>query len=190
MAGTGKRAWLEGRTIVVIDETGVMLQPLVRRTWALVGMTPQLVSSARRERWSVIGAITLSPERQRLGLYFQAFDRNINGEDCELFVWSLHQQLRRRLLVVWDGLSAHKTAALRLQDVGDRVVFERFPAYAPALNPVEYLWSHTKYSKLANFCAVDSAELGERAANALLETRREQRLLRSFFHAAELTLCF
>jgi len=174
----------------VIDETGIMLQPVVRRTWSLIGVTPLLIPSYKHDRWSVIGALTVSPERRRLGLYFQHFDHNIRGEDCERFVGSLHQQLRRPLLVVWDGLSAHKTAANLLADKGDRIVFERFPAYAPELNPVEYLWSHTKYGRLANLCADDFHDLGSRSVQALYDTRCEKHLLLSFFRAAELTLCF
>ncbi|MCZ7684238.1 MAG: transposase [Sandaracinaceae bacterium] len=107
-----------------------MLQPTVRRTWAPSGQTPLLVPSAKHDRWSIITALTVSPDRQRLGLYFQGFAENITGEHCELFVWAIHQQVRRPLLVVWDGLSAHATAANALQDCGDRILFERFPAYS------------------------------------------------------------
>jgi transposase len=167
-----------------------MLQPTVRRTWAPSGQTPLLVPSAKHDRWSIITALTVSPDRQRLGLYFQGFAENITGEHCELFVWAIHQQVRRPLLVVWDGLSAHATAANALQDRGDRILFERLPAYSPQLNPVEFVWSHTKHGKMANFCPLDFAQLGDRVSDTLLETRREQRLLRSFFDHAALTLEF
>lgn len=188
MALAGKKARDEGRALVLIDESGFMLQPCVRRTWAPRGQTPLLVPWHRHDRWSVISAITISPERQRLGLYFQGFNRNITGADCELFVWALHQQLRKPLLVIWDGLNAHKTAANALKDVGERIEFQRLPAYAPQLNPVEFLWSHTKHGRMANFCADSFADLGDRTAATLLETRGQQAILRSFFHAADLTL--
>lgn len=93
-----------------------MLQPTVRRTWAPSGQTPLLVPSGKHDRWSIITALTVSPDRQCLGLYFRGFAENITGEHCELFVWAIHQQVRRPLLVVWDGLSAHTTAANALQD--------------------------------------------------------------------------
>ena len=41
-----KKARQEGRSIVLIDESGFMMQPLVRRTWAPVGVTPVHVASA------------------------------------------------------------------------------------------------------------------------------------------------
>lgn len=163
-----------------------MLQPLVRRTWAAKGLTPELVASAKHDRWSVITALTVSPERKHLGLYFQGFLHNICGDDCEIFVRALHQQLRRPLLVVWDGLNAHKTAANALAN--DAIVFERFPPYAPQLNPVEFVWAHTKHGQLANVCPMDWLDLGVHVASALHATRRNQRLMRSFFQSANLSL--
>ncbi len=72
----------------------------------------------------------------------------------------------------------------------ESILFERLPAYSPQLNPVEFVWSHTKHGKMANFCPLDFAQLGDRVSDTLLETRREQRLLRSFFDHAALTLEF
>lgn len=173
----------------MIDETGMMLQPVVRRTWAPVGQTPVLIPYARHDRWSVIAAITLSPQRQRVGLYFEMLDRNVCGDDCERFLRTLHRRVGRPLLVVWDGLSAHKTAQRRVTD-DHRFRFARFPPYSPQLNPVEYLWSNIKYGVLSNFCPDDVDELGSRAMEVLLDTRHEQHLLRSFFDAASLTLAY
>ncbi len=184
--GKGRR---RGRTLVVIDETGLMMQPTYRRTWAPAGETPIIVPSAKHDRWSVIGALTISPERRRLGLYFLGFDHNITGDDCESFIWSLHQHLRKPLLVVvWDGLSGHRTAARRFVDEPHRAVFQRLPPYAPQLNPVEWLWSHTKFGRMANFCPDSFEHLGDRVASTLLDTRSEHELLRSFFQGANLSL--
>ncbi len=33
-----------------------------------------------------------------------------------------------------------------------RIVLERLRAYAPELNPVEYLWAYAKQRELANLC--------------------------------------
>ena len=54
-----------------------MLQPVVRRTWAPRGQTPIQYSWDRRDRLSVISAITVLPQFRRLGLYFNVFDHNI-----------------------------------------------------------------------------------------------------------------
>src|SRR5262249_15807620 len=57
---------------VLIDESGFRLGPLVRRTQAPVGQTPILeVPGRSRERVSVIAALTVSPLRRHLSLYWR-----------------------------------------------------------------------------------------------------------------------
>jgi transposase len=47
----------------------------------------------------------------------------------------------------WDGLQAHRSRLVRehvdLQH--RRIALERLPAYAPQLNPVEYIWGYLKH---------------------------------------------
>ena len=57
--------------LVLIDEAGCFLNPLVRRSWARRGKTPVLDSWGRhRDKVSVIGAVTLSSVARRPGFYF------------------------------------------------------------------------------------------------------------------------
>jgi len=56
-----------------------MLIPPVQRTWAPRGRTPVLRHSYRRDRLSIIGGLTMSPVRQRLGLYFQIYPWNVTA---------------------------------------------------------------------------------------------------------------
>jgi hypothetical protein len=53
-----------------------MLTPLARRTFAPRGETPIQKCWNRHDRLSAISAITVSPERHRLGLYFQLIEPN------------------------------------------------------------------------------------------------------------------
>jgi hypothetical protein len=55
--------------LVLIDETGLFLQPFVRRTWAPKGQTPVLLADDRH-KGSVIGGVSVSPQTSRLGFYF------------------------------------------------------------------------------------------------------------------------
>ncbi|MEU0375300.1 transposase [Streptomyces sp. NPDC006283] len=55
-----------------------------------------------------------------------------------------------RVVLVRDGLSAHWSRAMRAWVVEqDWLTLERLPAYAPELNPVEWLWSSLKKRELA-----------------------------------------
>ena len=51
-----------------MDQSGFMLQPTRRRTWALSGHTPIHKVWDRHDRLSVQAAVTLH-RRQRLGVY-------------------------------------------------------------------------------------------------------------------------
>ena len=162
-----------------------MLQPLVRRTWAPRGNRPVMYCWDRHDRLSVIAGLTLSARRRRIGLYFAVHRQNIKTPGVKTFIRQVQRQVGRPLIVVMDRLSAHKSAAKELAD-NDRFAFEWLPAYAPDLNPVEQLWSHTKYTDLANYIPDDLLDLEVEAEMSLHGTRREQIRLRAFFHGARL----
>jgi len=166
-----------------------MLQPTVRRTWAPKGQTPIHHSWDRRDRLSAISAITVSPQRKRLGLHFDILDHNVKTEDFEWFVVSLLRKLGRPIILVMDRYQVHRSAARRLgARFGKRIRIEWLPPYAPELNPDEQVWNRAKYTDLANFIPDDIYELGHALAGSLRKTRDEQSLLRSFFKHAKLPL--
>ncbi len=166
-----------------------MLQPLVRRTWAPRGKTPIHYSWDRHDRLSVISAITLSPQRRHFGLYFDIHDQNINTDAFEVFVRWLRRQIRRGIILVMDRWSVHRSGARRLVErLGSKLCVEWLPAYAPDLNPVEQVWSHTKYADLANYIPDDVEALAYEVMDSLEQAGGRQQLLRSFFDHAELKL--
>ena len=60
------------------------------------------------------------------------------------------------------------------------------PAYAPHLNPVEFIWSYLKYGRLANFVPKDLRHLDQTVQAHLSEVRRRPRLLKSLWLGSEL----
>jgi transposase len=169
----------------------LLLSPLVRRTLAPKGKTPQLiVSGQRRQKVSVISALTLSPRRGRLGLYFRTIPKgSFNGESVAAFVRQLLRHLRGRVIVVWDRWSAHRGSAIQtvLAD-HPRLELAYLPAYAPELNPVEYLWSHLKWSELCNFVPQDADDLDRAIGPTLRKTTQIRPLLLGFWQAAKLSM--
>jgi transposase len=173
--------------MVFLDETGLMLQPLVRRTWAPEGQTPVMYSWDRHDRLSVIAGLSLSARKHRIGLYFTAHEKNVTAEEVEAFLRDVQRHLRRHLIVVMDRWSVHRKAAKAL--AGDeRFRIEWLPPYAPELNPVEYVWDHTKYCDLANYIPDELLDLKLELDWSMHQTRERPELLRSFFHAAELRI--
>lgn len=165
-----------------------MLQPVVRRTWALRGKTPVHRSWDRHDRLSVISALTVSSKRRRIGLYFSVHSDNIRAKEAGKFVRRLRRQLGgRKLLLVWDRLNTHRSAAPHLTR-SDAISIEWLPAYAPDLNPVEAVWRHAKYADLANFIPDDIGHLHAELAVSLTRQRHDRDLLRGFFSHAGLPL--
>jgi hypothetical protein len=56
-----------------------MLTPTVRRTFAPRGKTSISKSWDRHDRFSAISAVTISPKKQHLGLYFRLLPDNVNA---------------------------------------------------------------------------------------------------------------
>jgi len=162
-----------------------MLQPTVRRTWAPKSQTPIQYSWDRRDRLSVISAISVSAKKRRLGLYFDMQDVNIRADDFEAFVAELLVHFPKGMILVIDRWMVHRSGVRRL---GKRIDPEWLPAYAPELNPVEQIWNYSKYSQLANFIPDHIEDLADRLEVSLSHQAKQQNLLRSFFHCAKLKI--
>ena len=166
-----------------------MLQPVRRRTWAPRGHTPVQKSWDRRDRLSVGAALTVSPRRRRMGLYFRIHSHNIRfGEAIEL-ITLVHRHLRRRFILVLDRYNVHRKAVRLLREKHPAWFdAEWLPAYAPELNPVEQVWNHSKYSDLANFIPDDVDHLQRELDGSIRGQCCNVGLLRSFFKHAGLSL--
>jgi len=163
-----------------------MLQPLVRRTWAPRGETPVHRSWDRHDRLSVITALTVSPSRRRVDMFFMILPTNVCAEHMVGFIRALRREIPKKLLLVWDRLGVHRSAAKTLQRHADLAI-EWLPPYAPDLNPVEQVWNHSKHSTLANYIPDDIFDL-ENAVIASLTLQDDEQQLRRYFQHAKLFL--
>ena len=187
---TSGRRWSKKRaTVVLIDETGLLLNPLVRRTWARVGRTPVVGGWGRhRRRVSVIGAVTVSPHARRVGFHFATQeDGYFTAAKVVAFLRHLLRHLRGPVVVVWDGGRNHQgeevKAFLRRHK---RVRLVRLPAYSPHLNPVEAVWSWLKWGRLANFVPDDLSALDDWIVEYLVELKHCPEWLRALWERSEL----
>lgn len=170
-----------------------MLTPTVRRTLAPRGQTPIHYSWDRRDRISSISVVTVSPKRKRLGLYFTLLpdNENVHATDTVLFLRQLKRHIPGKLTIVWDRGNVHD----RSRDVRKylakhpEIVTERFPSYAPELNPDEGVWCHIKYSRLPNFAPRNTMHLRRRLHVEFRLLRKKPKLLASFIQKAKLPIC-
>lgn len=166
-----------------------MLQPLRRRTWAPRGRTPILRAWDRRDRLSTIGALTISPRKRRLSLYFRWQQGNVSAEDLVAFVRQLHRHLGTPITLVWDRSGPHRKAArLLLAGRAQWLRIEWLPAYAPELNPSEQVWNHAKGVDLANDPADDLGQLTTAVRASFAKQRQSHALLLAYFKHAQLKI--
>jgi len=166
-----------GSELLFVDESGLSNEPNVARTWAPKGSRPKLKHSAKKRKLSTIFAITMDAE-----LYFSVYPYDITGAEVILFLDTLTKRIPKMMLL-WDNASIHRSMEVKeyLHMVRHKVETRRFPAYAPELNPDEYVLSHLKCKELANFCPTSEGEmkLGLRKAIARIMRRPQliQRLM-------------
>lgn len=122
-------------------------------TWALKGKTPIIASTGSWKNLSLSGIIITTPAGNRPQFFLRIFGGSMKALDILQFVKELKRHLcGKKLLLFWDGLPAHRAKVItdHLKKQKSWLRAERFPAYAPELNPIEYLWSAMKRRDLAN----------------------------------------
>ncbi|GAB3809386.1 IS630 family transposase [Micromonospora zhanjiangensis] len=155
MAGGKTVAAQRDAWICFEDEAGQTLRPPKARTWGRRGHTPQIpVSGKGSGRVSIAGLACYKPGQRPRLIYRTITHRGRKNErrsfgerDYISLLDAAHQQLRGPIVLVWDNLNTHISAAMRQMIAArDWLHVIRLPAYAPDLNPTEQVWSHLKRS--------------------------------------------
>lgn len=180
------RAAEEGRTLVFVDESGFYLLPGRVRTYGPKGQTPIVHQWQTRDHLSVMGGLT--PDGR---IFTWVRRRPLTGLDTVAFLEHLGREIGGPALVVWDRSPIHRRAEVRafVELVGTAgLTVDSLPAYAPDLNPVEWLWGHLKRVEMKNLVCLDLEELHEELHLAVGRVRRKHRLVPAFFEGAGLVL--
>jgi transposase len=182
LARNKKKARQERRTIVFVDESGLSERPHRVRTWSPRGQTPVLQYTFNWKCLSAIAGITI------WNFYFRLYPGSIKAPQVIEFLGHLQRHMGGKLTVIWDGLPVHRSRRVRefVDQQRGRIHLEGLPAYAPELNPVEYIWGYCKQHELPNLCPKDFAQLSHAARRALSRMRRRPTLVASFWKQAEL----
>jgi len=158
----------------------------VARTWAPKGSTPIVRYVYKHDRISAISALAVSPKRRRLALYLHLRTHNLTGLDVRVFLTHLLRHLRGPVVLLWDRGTIHRrsevTQWIRRHP---RLQVEPFPAYAPELNPAEYVWNQADRA-LANSAPTDVVQLHGMLRHSVRRIRGSQTLLWSCIYASDL----
>lgn len=159
------------------------MSPVVKRTWAKIGQTPRISHKTRSHtKVTAIGAVAVRHSGRRARIMFRLLKaRNANSTVFVQFLTQLLQNIRGKIIVVWDRLVAHRSRIVnRWLSRQSRIQTEFFPPYAPELNPVEYLWSYLKMNGLANLAATDLDHLYRQTKISICCIRKNKNLARAF----------
>ena len=140
LAAHQKKARRQGAHIALIDESGLLMAPLVRRTWAPRGQTPDLVQSsgALARRSPSRRRCGCRRRRDRLGLYFHTLaDGYFDNWYVTAFLEAMLHDLAGRFVVVWDGGPMHKGDPIQRLEAhfADRLSLERSAAVGADAQP-------------------------------------------------------
>jgi transposase len=196
--GEGSRlAAATGAYVCFEDEAGQNLRPPRARTWAPRGRTPVVsVSGKGSGRVSVAGLVCLRPGARDHLFYRIRIHRGRKGErrsmseaDYADLITAAHQELHAPVILIWDNLNTHISAAMRAL-IGARsgwLTEVRLPAYAPELNPAEGVWANMK-NGLGNLAAADVDQLAAIIKNRLKRIQYRPALIKGFLAQTGLTL--
>jgi len=191
LAAHQKKAYRLNATLVFLDESGVLMAPILRRTWSPCGHTPELRQRTRsHQKVSVVAVIAVNSARNRLQLCFRCHpNTNVASPEIIGFLRCLLRQIPGQLILIWDRFNPHRSAATSaFLAKHPRIHPEFFPPYAPELNPTEYFWSYLKTNPLANLAPPDLSTLTRRTRASGRSIQQSQSLLRSFVRHAPFSL--
>lgn len=177
------------KTLIFFDEAGVSDRPTVRRTWAPRGRTPIIASAGGWKTRHVMSAIAGEANGQRLRLLFLVRPSAVRSPDIVQYLQRIKRHLNgRRAIILMDGLKAHWSETVRtfLKKERSWLEAERFPSYAPELNPMEYGWSAFRTKDTANVASATAASLDRLIRRGLTRIGRNQSVLRGCLKASGL----
>jgi hypothetical protein len=126
--------------LVFADETGFLMEPTARRTFAPRGRRPIQVITDKHGKVSTIGAIVISPARDTIRLIYNHLPDNDNfeGESVAQFVRTLHSAFYGPMTLLWDRTCIHWCRPVeKYLDEERELLLEALPPYAPKLNPAD-----------------------------------------------------
>src|SRR5438128_2846559 len=175
-----RRAKRLGAKIFFLDEAGFQSDPPLGRTYGLKGETPVVVTSGQRQSLNVISAVNARGE-----FWAATYTGKLNAESFVLFLENFMKRRSGKIFLVIDGHPAHKAKRVNayVSAWEGRLELHPLPAYAPDLNPDEFVWSHMKNNGVSKKPLKKNESLSSRIEEDLNKIKGNPELVRSFFCA-------
>jgi len=179
IARNEKKAKEENRVIIYADEGGVNLLPSVQKTYSEKGKTPILIDACKYTHLSVASGISEDGD-----IIYQVRQNSFNGLAMVLFLKEITKQVKKKVLIIWDGAKIHTCEAVKkflTEQKSDKIWLVKTPPYSPELNADELVWNYLKNVELKNVCCKGILELRARTIIGLESIKSKKEIVKSFF---------
>jgi transposase len=175
-----RRAKAENAEIHWGDQLGARSDHQAGRSYGRRGMTPVIPGTGKRFSANMMSSIT-----NRGHLCFVVFKGRFNSDRFIFFCRRLLRQRRRKIFLILDGHSVHRSAQSRAWLSANRHRIRVFflPGYSPELNPDEYLNNDVKTNAIGRRRPTDEPELIANLHAYLRDTQRRPNIVRKYFRA-------
>ncbi|WP_326635026.1 IS630 family transposase [Streptosporangium sp. NBC_01755] len=172
-----------GALVLFADEMSMRVDHRAGTTWGLIGQTPVVCAGAQRRSVKMFSAVA-ADGTLRYRLWHGSMDR-------WAFLGFCAQLLRTvigPIFLVVDGSSIHTAAAVRdfIARTGGRLRLFFLPAYAPDLNPDEWVNQNIK-ARVAREAVADEHELAAAMHSGMHRLQKRPDIVRAFFTDPHLT---
>jgi transposase len=171
-----RKAKKEKAEIYFGDETGVRSDHHTGKSYSLKGQTPVVKKTGQRFGLNMISAVSAKG-----GKRFMIFKGRFNSEVYIMFLRQLIKKSERKLFLIVDNYSPHKTNRVKqwLKKYKDKIEVFYLPAYSPELNPDELLNQDLKTNGTGKTRASNTHELRENVKSHLKKLSKTK--IKSFF---------
>lgn len=162
------------------DETGLCNTDHQGRGCSPKGQTPVIRLNARRERVSLISAITNQGK-----VRFMLYDETMNAQAFIKFCKRLIKDAGKKICLIPDNLRVHHSNAVRewVERHKEQIRLFFMPSYSPELNPDEYLNCDLKAGVCSKTPARSKSQLKSHALSHLrMLQKKPQRVAKYFKH--------
>ena len=133
------------------------------------------------------GLIRFTPLGNNPTLFFHLQPGSMDKYDFLKFLKDVKTEMKgKKLLLIWDRLPAHRSKLVmdyvREQKAWLRI--EHYPAYAPELSPVEFMWSAMKGKDLAQIPPQGLKHLKSMVRRSVRRIKSDTSLLKGFLKKA------
>lgn len=168
-----------GGTISFGDEAGLRSDFHAGTTWAPIGKTPVVKTTAARRSINMISAVTATGV-MKFATYTGSFTAKLFID----FLKRLASDTPGPVFLIVDNHTIHRAKIVQayLESTNGMVNVHRLPSYSPELNPDEWVWKNIKSDRVGRASITSDDDLATMAVSALHRLQKLPGIIRGFFH--------